>query len=741
MIARQRSSWQLATAAACLLVFGAIPASGQQPQDVNRSIQRGVDFLKSRQRRDGSWPEFANYTGGTTALAALALLSCDVPPDDPRIALALALLRKVEPRQTYVVALQTMVFAEATPKADAPLIRRNVRWLMGSSTAGRWSYGSMGLGIADNSNTQFALLGLWSAAEAGFEIPDRFWEVCRNHWINAQSDIGSWDYSGRGARGSMTTAGVASLVITSRQLKSVKQGVYKGQACRCSGPSQNRPLELGIGWLARNFSAFRHPAGDAHWHYYYLYGLERAGRLTGRRFFGEHDWYREGVRFLLGQQQLSGSWTGGDDEIVNTSFALLFLSKGRIPILVNKLQHGLADDWNNAPNDVHNLTRFMAKQWNVKLNWQVVDSRAAGVADLLQAPILQLSGHAPPQFTERDKKLIRDFVQQGGILLADANCGIQDFDRGFRLFCQEVFPEPGQEMRRLDPGHGVWTSLFDLRSLAETWPLFGVDLGCRTALFYSPEDLSCRWEHQDEPNSVPAFQIGANVIAYATGPEMLQDKLAEPKIYKDVPEDKIQRGYLQLAKIKHNGDWNPAPRAIRNLMTSVRDVAKINVIVQQREIDLTDPNLSNYPLAYMHGRTGFVFAAKEKQLLSAYLQTGGVLFADACCGSERFDESFRSLVQDVLPQQKLEPIPIDHELCSDRIGYDIGKVRYSKALGGRDAPPVLEGVQINGRYAVIYSKYDLGCALERQQSTDCKGYEHDSALRMASNIVLYALVQ
>jgi hypothetical protein len=50
----------------------------------------------------------------------------------------------------------------------------------------------------------------------------------------------------------------------------------------------------------------------------------------------------------------------------------------------------------------------------------------------------------------------------------------------------------------------------------------------------------------------------------------------------------------------------------------------------------------------------------------------------------------------------------------------------------------LEGIKLNGHWAVIYSKYDLGCALERHQGLDCKGYTLDSALRIAVNIVIYA---
>jgi hypothetical protein len=38
---------------------------------------------------------------------------------------------------------------------------------------------------------------------------------------------------------------------------------------------------------------------------------------------------------------------------------------------------------------------------------------------------------------------------------------------------------------------------------------------------------------------------------------------------------------------------------------------------------------------------------------------------------------------------------------------------------------------------VIYSKYDIGCALEKHQSGDCLGYTYDSALALAKAAVLY----
>src|SRR5262249_39428481 len=136
------------------------------------------------------------------------------------------------------------------------------------------------------------------------------------------------------------------------------------------------------------------------WKYYYLYGLERAGRLSGLRFFGEHDWYREGAELLVHEQdRLGGYWHGilfEEKKVVATSFALLFLAKGRAPVLINKLRHGPHADWNNDVDDIRNLVSLVSRDWKHLLTWQVVNPAVATVEDMLQAPIVYFNGHEAP---------------------------------------------------------------------------------------------------------------------------------------------------------------------------------------------------------------------------------------------------------------------------------------------------------------------------------------------------------
>ena len=95
----------------------------------------------------------------------------------------------------------------------------------------------------------------------------------------------------------------------------------------------------------------------------------------------------------------------------------------------------------------------------------------------------------------------------------------------------------------------------------------------------------------------------------------------------------------------------------------------------------------------------------------------------------------------MFPENPLVRIPPEHDLFTTRVGYDLSKVKLGPAMENREGSPILEGVEIDGRYVIIYSKLDLGCALQRQQSRDCKGYTHESAVQIATNIALYALKQ
>lgn len=746
--------------------------SVQEPlaDQVRRAIDRGVQFLRDQENGRGDWEIdalSASKPGGWTALALLALLNSGVKPDDPIIERGLKFLRGIQPQYTYVVGLQTMAYAAAGKDIDKERIQINVDWLvkarvMNGPELEGWGYSPREtVGGADNSNTQYALLGLHDGHVAGAKIDRAVWQSIQNFYVNTQLPSGAWDYKRNMAAGrlTMTTAGLCGLYIAGLELNEGREILQKdGTATNCGQYNENKSIQAAHSWISPRLRLDQPQAI-----YYNLYGIERTGRLSGQRFLGNHDWYREGCQYLVqAQNKEDGSWShrGAHDAwpVVSTSFALLFLSKGRTPILISKLVHGPGNDWNNDRYDVRHLVDYASKEMFKRqpLGWQIFDAKRAKVenendlleltGELLQSPIAYFNGHEVPRFNDTEERLLKEYVDQGGFIFAEACCGRPAFDQGFRALMKRLFPD--NDLQPLAADHPLWRA----HALVPpgSFKLEGIQQGCKTVVVYSPEDLSCLWEANQSKadRGQLAFRLGGNIVAYATGMEMPKPRLTEVEVlnHKD-DQKKIPRGYLKVAQIRHEGDWQPAPHAMRNLMAHLRDKPRLQVALQTEPLRLSHPDLPDFKFLYMHGRNAFNFADDEIVNLRADLQTGGLLLADACCGKKAFDTAFRVFAEKLFPDKKLEPIPLADELFSKELnGEAINSVRCrrEKADGAgpepefHEAPPYLEGIKHNGRWVVIYSKYDLGCALEKHQSSDCLGHDFPSAIKLGSAAVLYA---
>ncbi len=521
---------------------------GLSAEAVRSGVDGAIAFLRQKQRSNGEWDEYPGYRPGTTALCALALLSAGLDKDDPTVAKALEFLRGFSPQeqnQTYPISLQTMVFCLADPETDRARIEANVAWLVerqlktSNEYDGGWSY----VGIdqaserADNSNSQFAVLALYEAEQVGVAVDEAVWKRAENYWLRMQNDDGSWGYrastlnpegfpSGYGT-GSMTCAGIAALAMTSGVREAARARVDGDDFVCCQDVEDEIAVRIssGLNWLGKHFSARTNPgraAGTDTYFFYYLYGLERIGRLTANRFVGRSDWYREGADALLRRKgAFSQFWNAQKDlagnNAVSTSFALLFLSKGRWPVLVSKLKYGDGESWNAHPNDLARLTRRVEREWKTNLVWQTIDVRRATLDDLLQTPILSISGTETPLPSDEEEKrrfieLLRGYLEQGGFIFAEAIDGDVSFERGFRELIAEIAAQDGGELRLLEPEHPIWTAE-KVVAPERARPIWGLDFGCRTSVVFVPAyrptpsangeapsvfddrpSLSCLWE-------------------------------------------------------------------------------------------------------------------------------------------------------------------------------------------------------------------------------------------------------
>ncbi|HEX4792886.1 MAG TPA: VWA domain-containing protein [Humisphaera sp.] len=189
-----------------------------------------------------------------------------------------------------------------------------------------WSLGKDG----DNSCSQFALLGIHSASRCNTKIGADVWRrnlaACRQR----QCADGGWAYNGSNELpyGSMTCAGLCALAINRYELGEKQPEVDEG-------------IERGLAWLAANFSVDKNPKNEGNYLYYYLYSLERVGRILDTEFIGNYEWYPQGARFLVGAQKSDGSWMepADTDPRCTTAFALLFLTRAT-PKLAMEVKRG-----------------------------------------------------------------------------------------------------------------------------------------------------------------------------------------------------------------------------------------------------------------------------------------------------------------------------------------------------------------------------------------------------------------
>lgn len=727
-----------------------IPRKAVSPQEIENAIRLGIQFLRRTQQSNGTWdyPVFGNrnYSSGVTALVLYALLKSGVSPEDPTLqAGKKAMFQRVD--STYTLSLWSLFLSELDRKTFQEALKANALWLENKQVnSGLWgySYGNIEDTFGDFSNTQFAVLGLRACEQAGITVSSLTWMRAKNAYLSAQNPDGGFGYrlvtsSLRNSYGSMTASALASLVLLgedfnvpiARAKLEKAQGAYKPTHEDCGKYVQNKSIERGIEWLSKNFSVDYNPgtSGIYPFHYYYLFCLEQVGTILQINKFGNYDWYNEGAQYLLQNQRQDGSW----DQVINTAFALLFLSKkNKIPIL-----HHL--QWEKEgtvhQNDMKNLL-FFAKGFLAGDPTYRVVTLHMPLEELLQAPILFVNGHRSFSLSPEEREKIRLFLESGGTLYAEACCGQREFDQGFRKEMSFIYPN--RTLQPLPAEHPVYQLVFDIASPEHHW--FEGYPGCQTRVIYSPIGHSCRWDENYWRYDV-AFKLGTNVLLYAMGSAPKKERSLKDLLQIDEEKEKsLRRGALIMAQIKHNGDWSPDPIAIPRLMSHLRETANLRVSLKRKEIALDDPEIYAYPILYLTGHYNFSLSDEEIKQLRNYLDKGGFLFADACCGRVPFDQAFRNVMQKVFPDAPMLPISHLHPIF--QLGHPISSVNY-KPFMGKDrletTLPKLEMISLQNRASVIYSPEDLGCALEDHVCVDCHGLTRESALKLASNIILYGL--
>jgi hypothetical protein len=419
----------------------------EEQEQVNKAIDRGVQWLEKCQGPDGAWGPRV----GLAALPALTLLECGVPADDLHIQKALQHVRKAIPtlKTTYDLSLAILLLDRLGDPADKKLIQTcALRLVAGQAASGGWTYncpvlppqqemdlltvmrarrpkssldlfvggpgGSAPPGfiardpksplgkdlqsepsagskllpeegtgpldkdllspaevksaldrlpvplrelpslqppqqshkmprgdITDNSNTQFAILGLLAAGH--YDLPlQRTYALIVQRFHVSQVPDGRWNYQysspGRPAdfRPAMTGSGLLGLAVQYGLAADHASG--QGKARRIDDPA----VEKGFHYLAQVIGkpiGWKKPRNRRREsiNLYLLWTIERCGVLYKRRIIEGKDWYQWGAELLLDNQEADGSWNKDGyytppnmTPITDTCFALLFLKRANL---------------------------------------------------------------------------------------------------------------------------------------------------------------------------------------------------------------------------------------------------------------------------------------------------------------------------------------------------------------------------------------------------------------------------
>lgn len=407
-------------------------------------------------------------------------------------------------------------------------------------------------------------------------------------------------------------------------------------------------------------------------------------------------------------------------------------------------------EWMNDPADMINLLDWTNGQLGLRYRSVEVDL-AKFSFDPTEIPILYASGHDGFEFTDEVRARLRQYLSDGGYLIGDANCGAKPFAESFLAEMEAIFPR--RPLFKLPADHPLFTSFYPVSNVDfqvagkgrySAFPEFlGVNVGCRLAVFFTPVDMSCGWDGHTHPRGAhilpqDARPIGANLITYDLASYQLGRFLSTQKHYYQRGER--TRDEFVFGQVIHGGDWDPDPGAAANLLRTTAANSTLEVQFTRKDVDLRTVDPFRHHFLYLTGHRDFTLTDVEVRALRSYLLAGGMLLADACCGRTGFDKAFRRELTRVLPEVPLRPLGLDHPLFSSLFRItSTGASNYLRAQGTDLAAPQLEGVNLTGNLAVIYSRYDLGCGWEGVEHPYGAGYLDDDGLQLASNALIYGM--
>lgn len=711
-----------------LLCLGQSHAQEVDDEVINEKIATFIAKLKDLQLPDGSWNYGSDqYDIGVTALVVVALRTAKVPENDPIVRKAMDyLVKKGHTNFSYTVGLYAMAMEHADPKKYRKPLQDAANWLINNqATNGTWTY-TGGKKKGDNSITQFCILGLKSARDAGVDVPEAVFSRTATHFRKTQNADGGWSYTGKGSStNTMTPAALSSLYVCGVEFE-------KSLELR-KGPNfigkyeQEKVVKDGLAYLAKNMNTI---LGNG----YGAYALERVGVFYDQRFLNGVDWYEQGSKVVVQQTPRDAYYA---------ALYLLFLAKGDVPLAINKAKWGRSSEWNLRHSDARNMAKLLTKSFKTKMDWQMVELKPEN-KDVGKAPLLYLSGYRGFRPSKLELKTIKGFLDDKGSVLFAPNLRSSKFRVDVEKYLSYLFPRA--RFVPLPKHHEIRRMYHNLQNTS--LPIRVLKTNCSyKKIFLTTRDFSLEFEAK-KPSST-SRQILDNLIRFALLEKPLVGRLKNIKL--KIPQKieikkedfsktaGLDDAGIDVAQIVYNNDQViKNPEAVSNALGFMRHTLKVPTRQFPSLLRLEDKEIHDKPLLYMTGFADFNLSDDAKENLKNYLDNGGFLFADSGCSCDEFVESFTLLMKSLYPGKKIETVAEKHPLFNEpfKVSPIFTDSLRRKAKLKND---YLQGIKIDGRYVMVLSKYDVVSSLMNSLGEDSKGLKAPESFKLFSNLVNYGL--
>ena len=225
---------------------------------------------------------------------------------------------------------------------------------------------------------------------------------------------------------------------------------------------------------------------------------------------------------------------------------------------------------------------------------------------------------------------------------------------------------------------------------------------------------------------MPVLAVGAGVSAEQKQKEM------EEEVTRAANAPKADLTKLQCGNLVYAGTKSSICFADK-FLSDVAANTNLNVGKNFVPVRLEADNVFDFPFCVWSGEADFSLTKKERENLRKYLLNGGFILSSPGCSDPNWDTALRKELKLIFPEYKMVKLPMSHPVFST-----VNQVtRLTDKHGGQ---AYVEGMEVNGRLVMVYSKDGLNDVSNAKGCCCCGGNMIVEAVLVNVNVFTYALL-